>query len=259
MNFYSVNYLPNNSAVVVVGDITLDDAKSKLEKAFKNWKSGDAVSTDIADIPELNNVKVCLVNKPNAAQSSIVIGRPGLRRNDKDFISTSVMNNVLGGQFTARINSNLREDKGFTYGAMSVLSARKGQGAFFAYSDVQTEVTKDAIVEFIKEFTDINETRPITTEELKSSKDNLIKGFPQDFQTYSGIAGQLGSIVSNGMPIDEWTAYIGNVNSIDMNKAMASAKKIVSSDALIIVVVGDLEKIEPGIKELNLGEIVHLN
>jgi zinc protease len=258
-NFYKANYLPNNTAAIVVGDLTMDEAKSKLENAFKKWKSGDVTPVEIKNVPALESVKICLIDKPNAAQSAIVLGGPGLRRSDDDFTAATVMNNALGGQFTARINMNLREDKGFTYGAMSVISSRKGQGAFFAYSEVQTEVTKEAVVEFLKEFNDINGSRPLSDDELKFSKDNLIKGFPQDFQTYSGIAGQLGTIVSNGLPLSEWETYVSNVNSIDMNIAMTAAKNHVKTDELLIVVVGDLQKIEDSIKELNLGEIIYLN
>jgi zinc protease len=257
--FYKTHYLPNNSAVIVVGDITMDEARTKLEKAFKKWKPGDAIHTEIVDIKPLQKTQVCIVDKPGAVQSVIIIGNPGPMRKDKDFLATSVMNNTLGGLPTSRINMNLREDKGYTYGAFSSFTSRKGRGAFISYAEVQTDATKDALVEFMKELKGITGANPITPQELEESKDNLVKGFPQDFQTFGGIADQLETIISNDLPLDEWKTYVGRVEGVDLSVAGKVAKDHIHPGAALIVIVGDKNKIEPGIKELNLGEIVHLD
>ncbi len=258
-SFYKANYLPNNAAFIVVGDITLNEAKSKLEKAFKKWKSGEVTGTEIVDIEPLQETKVYVLDKPGAAQSVIILGNPGLRRKDDDFLATTVMNNALGGQPTARLNMNIREDKGYTYGAFSVVTGRKARGAYFAYAEVQTEVTKESLVEFMKEFRGVIGDNPITEEELSESKDNLIKGFPQDFQTIGGIAGQLGSMITYDLSMDEWKTYVDRVNSIDLSKAAKAATDYISPESLLIVVVGDMEKVEAGIRELNLGEVIVLD
>jgi zinc protease len=258
-SFYQANYMPNNATAIVVGDITLDEARSKLEKAFKKWKQGAPSESVVKEVEPLGKTKICIVDKPGAPQSVIVLGNLGLKRSDPDYLATSVMNNALGGQFTARINMNLREDKGYTYGAMSFFSGRRGRGAFAAYAQVHAEFTKESIAEFVKEFRDVLSTRPLTAVELTDSKNNLIKGFPQDFQTYSGIASQMGSMVTFDLPEDEWNTYVNRVNAIDMNLATKAASDHIYPDALLIVIVGDREKIEPGIRELNLGEIEYLS
>jgi zinc protease len=257
-SFYKDNYLPNNTAAVVVGDITLNEAKSKLEKAFKKWKRGEIASSQIAEVEPIQKTKVCIVDKPGAVQSVIIIGNPGIPRKADDFLATSVMNNALGGQPTARINMNIREDKGFTYGAFSTFTTRKGRGAFLTYAEVQTEVTKEALIEFMKELNGVIGENPLTAEELIDSKDNLIKGFPQDFQTVGGIAGRLETMITYELSLDEWKTYVNRVEQIDLPVATKAAMDHIRPGALLIIVVGDKDKIEPGIKELNLGEIEYL-
>ncbi len=258
-NYYKANYLPNNTAAVVVGDITLDEAKAKLEKAFSGWKAGNVVPVDVKNAPAIRKTKICIVDKPGAPQSVIVTGNPGLRRNDPDYLSTTVMNNALGGQFTSRINMNLREDKGYTYGSFSFITGRQGQGAFIGYAQVQSQFTKESLFEFMKEYRDVLGTRPLTDTELDNSKSNLVKGFPQDFQSYSGIAGQLSSMITFDLPSDEWITYVNRIDGVDLNLALKAAKDHIHPDAMLIVVVGDREKIEPGLRALNIGEIVYLN
>lgn len=256
---YEANYLPNNAVVIVVGDITLEDAKGRLEKAFKKWQPGTVAKQEIASVEPLKKTKICIVDKPGAAQSVIVIGNLTIPRDNPDYDNLQVANHILGGQQTARLNLNLRQDKGYTYGSYSFISARRGQGAFACYAQVQTEVTKQSLVEFMKELNGISGEIPISQAELADSKDNLIKGFPQDFQTYSGIAGQLNSIATFNLPEDEWRTYISRVNSVDIAKALQVAQKYIHPEQLLIVVVGDNQKIEPGIKELNLGDIIYLS
>lgn len=258
-SFYKANYMPNNATAVVVGDITLDEARSKLEKAFKKWKQGAPAESIVKEVTPLGKTRVCIVDKPGAPQSVIVLGNLAMRRSDPDYLAASVMNNALGGQFMSRISLNLREDKGYTYGARSSFGGRKDRGHFVAYSQVHSEYTKESILEFIKELRGILGERPLTDEELIDTKNDLIKGFPQEFQTYSGIAGQIGSMVTFDLPEDEWDTYVDRVDAIDMNLATKAANDHIHPDALLIVVVGDREKIEPGIRELNLGEIEYLS
>lgn len=258
VDFYESNYFPNNCAAVVVGDIGLNEAKSSLERAFKKWKPGQLSQKKVSPLSGLTKTKICLVDKPGSPQSVVVVGNLGIKRNDPGYISAEVMNNALGGQFTARVNMNLREDKGYTYGARTFFTSRRMQGAFGGYAQVHSQFTKESVVEFVKELRDILGSRPLTEEELFNSKNNLVMGFPQDFQTFSGIADQIGSMITYNLPEDEWKTYIDRVNTVDADAASAAAKNHIHPDALLIVVVGDLEKIEPGIRELGFGEIVHL-
>ena len=253
--YYKANYLPNNAVAVVTGDITLKDAKSKLEKAFKNWKSGPKPTQTIAEVDPPSKVKICIIDQPGTTQSAIVLGNLVGPRSDPDYLKATLVSQVLGGGSSARLYRNLREDKGFTYGSYSFVTGRLGQGVFAAYAQVQTEVTKEAIQEFMNEFRGICGDIPVSEQELLDNKNNLVKGYPQNFETITGVAGQLGTTVTYGLPLDRWKTYVDDINGIDHSQFLAAARKFVKPDELLIVVAGDRDKIEPKIRELGLGEI----
>jgi len=255
LKYYRANFVPNNTAAIVVGDLSLDEAKDKLERAFKNWKRGDVKQSTIATAAPLQKTKICLIDKPGSAQSTVIIGNLVGSRSDPGYLPATVVSQVLGGGPGARLFKNLREDKGYTYGAYSFISGRRGQGALVAYAQVQTDFTKEAIVEFMKELRGIRGEIPVSDEELADSRNNLTKGFPQDFQSLGGVAGQLATIVAQELPLDEWQSYIDRINSVDGQTLLQSAGNCVRPGEVLIMVVGDRAKIEAGIKELNLGEL----
>jgi zinc protease len=256
VKFYNSWYMPNNTTAIVVGDITMEEAKAKLEKAFGGWKAGTTPTVALKPPKAINKTTICIVDKPGAAQSAIVLGNVVMPTAEPDFLPTDVAVQVLGGGSADRLYSNLRQDKGYTYGAYSRMSYRKGPAAFNCYAQVQTEFTKESVVEFLKEVRGIVGERPITGDELVKNKDNIIKSYPRNFQTWPGIAGQLGIIISLGLPEDYWSAYINGVRTVTVDQAMRMAKQYIHPDALLIVVVGDRQKIEPKLRELNLGEII---
>lgn len=258
INYYKANYFPDNAVALIVGDITIEEAKEKLEKAFGTWKPGKIIWPEIHEPTPLASTKVYIVDRPGSAQSVIVIGNLGIRRNSPDYTACEVMNNALGGQFTSRINMNLREDKGYTYGAGSFFFRTRSVGSFICYVQVATQVTKESIVEMVRELQDIVGQRPLTDDELIDSKSNLIKGFPQQFQTNSRIANKLSEIVVYDLPDDEWNTYIDRINIVDGATATQAARKYLHPDALLVVVVGDREKTEAGVRELGIGEINHI-
>jgi zinc protease len=255
LNYYRSNYFPNNSAVVIAGDLTMQEATAKLEKSFGPWKQGQLQSKTIAEPPSVGSTKVLIVDKPEAPQSMVVLGYPFIRRDDPDYETLTLVNNVLGGKFTSRINMNLREEKGFSYGANSSFLALRSIGPFYASAPVQTQSTKESIVEMLKEVRGIRGERPLTDQELADSKNNIIKRYPQQFQTLSGIATQLGNIYLYGLPDDEWSRYLTRINGVTSQSASDAAKKHLKDDGILIVVVGDRKKIESGVKELNLGDV----
>lgn len=258
LNFYQVNYIPNNSKIILVGDITLDRAKMELEKAIGWWESGRLGHKTIADPTGVPTTQILIIDKPGAPQSAIVAGGPGIRRNDPDFIAFEVMNNALGGQYTSRINMNLREDKGYTYGAGTFTLDTRGIGPFICYASVYTETTAESIFEMIAELKAVIGERPLTDTEIADSKNNLIKGFPQGFQTYSDIAGQMDDMILFDLPEDEWQGYMDRVNSVDGETATRVAQRILDPDRLLIVVVGDREKISSKILEFGLGQVFYV-
>lgn len=259
VDYYRTNYSASNAAAVIVGDVTLDEAREKLEKVLGSWEQGKAIQSEIPEITGLDSTKICVVNKPGAAQSVIVIGNPGIRRSDPDHLACQVMNNAFGGQFTSRLNMNLREDKGYTYGVRSNFRAFRGVGSFACYTQVQTEVTKAAVVEIIKEIRDISGLRPLTDSELADSKSNLTKGFAHQFQTYARIADMLCGLTTYDLDDDELYDFVNKINNIDSQMTTQAARDHMHPDALLIVVVGDQNKIGSGLRELGLAHVCHID
>ena len=255
VNYYRSNYFPNNSAIVIAGDLTLDEAVAKLEKTFGSWKQGNIKNQSIPEPPRIANTQVYIVDKPEAPQSMVVVGQVFIRRDDPDFETLMLVNNALGGKFTSRINMNLRENKGISYGASSSFLPLRSFGPFYASAPVQTQSTKESIIELLKEVREISTTRPLTPQEIEDSKSNITKRYPQNFQTLSGIATQLSNIYLYNLPDDEWSRYLSKIAAVTPDSATNAAKEHIKQDGMLIVVVGDRKKIESEIKELNLGEI----
>ncbi|MEE9170556.1 MAG: insulinase family protein, partial [bacterium] len=189
----------------------------------------------------------------------IVIGHVGQARNTPDYYKLEVMDTLLGGKFTSRINMNLREDKGFTYGAKSMFILRKAEGPFLAYAQVHGEHTAESVFELMKELRGIRGEIPVTAEELKDTKDNLILGYPREFETIGNIANKIAELVIYDLPRDTLERYIPGIESVSAEDVMEAAQKHIRPDELLIVVLGDRKKIEPGLRELKLGEIGYLD
>lgn len=259
VDYYNSNYFSNNTSVIVAGDITVEEAVTKLEKYLGKWKTGETVLSEVPDAEPRTSTEVYLLDKPGAPQSVIIMGNLGLRRSDPDYLATSVMNTAFGSQFTSRLNMNLREDKGYTYGTGSFFSSRKGIGPFGAYAPVQTQFTKASIQELLKELNDLVGPRPLTDTEVADTKNNLINKFPRKFEGLSGITDQADDLVMFNLPDNSWDNYMENVNRITGKMASQAAKDHIHPNALLIVVVGDLEMIEKDIRDLKLGPIHFLD
>jgi len=255
VNYYETYYAANNATIVAAGDVTMDELLPKLEKAFGNWEQKEVPAVTIPPGPAIRGSKVYIVDKPGAAQSVILMGGYGMPRSSPDYYPFQVMNNVLGGQFSARLNMNLREEKGYSYGSYSFAFNLKGAGPYVAYAPVQAQSTREALTEMKKELAGICGTKPITAEELKNSKNNLIKGYSQEFQTVGAIAGKLAEMVMYGLPENELARYVPSMAAVDGKEAQEMAKKYIRPQAMLTVVVGDRAKLAAIVKELNLGEI----
>ncbi len=255
VRYYESHYSPSIAAFIVVGDITMAEAEKKLERAFKSWSSKPVTLPTINEPEPLKATKIVIVDKPNAPQSVIIAGHVGISRTDPDYLPCEVLNNVLGGTFTSRMNTNLREEKGYTYGAGTAFVDRRAPGPFLAYTMVQTEVTDESITEIIKELRDVTGPRPLTADELKMSKDNLVKSYPQNFETYGDLAGLLNEMYAYDLPADDWTTYVERIKVVDQAAVTNAAKQHIHPDELLIMVVGDRQKIEPELKKLSIGEV----
>ena len=250
VKYYQSTYRPNNATLIVVGDIDKATLKTKLEKAFATWKPADVKSRDLPPAKPLGKTAIYIVDRPGSAQSTVSIGHVGIDRMNKDYFPVMIMNSILGGGFTSRINMNLREDKGYTYGARSNFSFRRGAGPFSASSDIRTADTRAAVVEFMSELNDIRGGRPVTQAELDYNKQSVIRRYPAGFETVGAISGQLSSLVTYGLPDSYFNDYIGKINSITLADVNRVAKQYLDPSKMAIVIVGDRSVIESGLKDL---------
>ncbi len=259
--FYSTYYRPNNSTLIVVGDVTSKQLLPKLEKAFAGWKAADAPAVAVPNAAQFDAPGIYIVDKPGAAQSVISIGQVGVARNNPDYFPLTVMNSILGGQFSARVNMNLREDKGYTYGARTGFGFRRGAGPFSADADVQTAVTKESVQEFLKELNGIRGAIPVTPAELEYNKQSLIRRYPAGFETVGQISGQLANLVIYGLPDTYFNDYIRNIQAVTVQDVNRVANKYLTPDKMAILIVGDRTVIEPKLKEIeSWGDMIkHLD
>ncbi len=259
VKYYDRYFNPRNAVLVVAGDITEAEIMPKLEASLKNWKPKGMETIAVPAAKPVEKTRIYLVDKPGAPQSVIICGHLGIPRNSADYYKIITMNNILGAQFISRINMNLREDKAYTYGAGSLFLDTKGVGPFIVFAPVHTQYTKEALVEIIKELKGIRGDKPVTQQELADMKANLVKGYAQGFETSGQIAGQLADMVQYNLSDDTFDSFIPSINAVTAKDVEAVAQKYINPDKMVIAIVGDVSKIEPGIKELNLGEIVHLD
>lgn len=255
-NFYTSYFRANNTVIVAVGDIKKDELKAKLEKAFGKWQKGEIKEQKVADAPQVAKRVVYLIDKPGAAQSVISIGRIGAARSTTDYFPITIMNTILGGSFSSRLNQNLREKNGYTYGARSGFSFRESAGPFTAGASVQTEVTDKALTEFFNELNGIS--RPIPAEDISRGKNYVALRYPGNFQAVQEIAGQLSEMIQFNLPESYFNDYVSNMLNVSGEAVQNAAKKYIVTDQMAIIVVGDRAKVEEGIKKLNLGEVINL-
>jgi len=248
--YYKSTYVPNNGTLIVVGSFDKASLLAKLEKAFEGWKPGNVTAKQLPAPKPLQSAGIYLVDRPNAAQSVVGIGQVGVDRMNPDYFPILLMNSVLGGGITGRISMNLREDKGYTYGAGSGFTFRRGPGPFRAGGDIQTRYTKEAIAELLKEINGVRGAVPITQKELDYYKQRLIRLYPAGFETVGGISNQLSNLVVFGLPDSYFNEYIAKVNAVTLDDVNRVAKKYLDPSKMAIVIVGDRKVIEPGLKEL---------
>lgn len=256
-DFHAKNFVAGNAYVIAVGDITADALKSKLEQSFGSMKQGTASEVSVAAPKQVSKRIIYLIDKPGAAQSEIRIGRVGVNRTTPDYYNLIVMNTILGGSFTSRLNQNLREAHGYSYGAGSNFVMRKTTGSFVASSAVQTDVTDKALTEFFKELKAISKT--ITDEEVTRARNYVALGYPSDFASVQSIVGALNEKIQYGLPDTYFNNYVPSVLSVKKSDVLRVAKSQVDADNVVVVVVGDRAKIEAGIQALKLGEIRYLS
>jgi zinc protease len=256
--FYLRTFRPDRATMVVSGDITLDQARRVVARGFGRWRPKDPPaskgSSRSTATPPSPATAVYLVDKPGAPQSVIVIGNPGVDRRSPDYYALEVMNTLLGGSFSSRLNYNLRETKGYTYGARSRFEYRPLPGPFLAGAAVRTDVTDSSLVEFFREFKRIRDSA-VTEDELRRAKAFIALQLPGQLETASQLAGQLSGLLVFGLPLEYYRTYIPRIMLVTAEDVQRVARKYVRPDRVSIVVVGDIQKIRPTITALGLGPL----
>ena len=252
--FHDTRYTPAHATLVVVGDVTAE-VLPVLEKAFGGWTGPeDAVSAPGVGLPpQVKSRRVRLVDKPGAAQSSIQLGGVGPSWDDPRYHAGEVMNTLLGGSFTSRLNDNLREQHGYTYGAGSALRRYRVGGVFLAGADVQTDKTAEAVLEFLKELERIR--TPATPEEVERARNYAALGYAGEFETTSQVARRLVEGVVYDLPDAFFEEFVPKALAVDAPALQAAARASVDPEGIVIVVVGDRPKIEAPLRALELGAL----
>lgn len=252
---YQKKFSPFNSSIVVVGNIESKSLQTELNAAFGNWNVNTTVEEPLINLTKSQR-KIYIVNKKDALQTEIRTGHLSSKRSEKDFFQKQIINLVLGGQFSSRLNLNLREKNGYTYGISSRFNYFKEAGYFAVSTSVDVENTSNALREI---YSEINKIRDgITEDELVFSKSSLTKRFPANFETYRQIASNISSKIINNLPDNYFETYIGRVNSVSLDDVNNITIDSIHPEELITILVGDSNKILGQINEVEFGESIVL-
>ncbi|MSQ32164.1 MAG: insulinase family protein [Dehalococcoidia bacterium] len=254
MGFFRNNYRPEDIALLVVGDVSMDEVAQRARRYLGDWQSPAdkriAAANNTSRTP--NSAAIYLLDKPGAAQSLIRVVTPGVSRSHPDYWPLLLLNHVFGGQFTARLNMNLRQDKGYSYGYRSSIDWYKPSSLISAGGSVQTTVTREAILETIKEFKELQESRPVTQKEFVAAKDAILQEYPSGFETPSGILEQVMEIVAFDLPNDYLQIFPEKISSVSLEDVRGVAKRWLDMQELSWLVVGDRKAIESGLQSIGL-------
>ena len=253
---YRLRVRPEEATLIAAGDVTSEELVPALEAALGGWKAtGESVPATLPGRPAEKPTRIVLVDKPGAAQSVIAVSRIGAERKSPDFYALTVMNSIFGGQFSSRLNLNLREAKGYTYGAHSMFEWRIPQpGPFLATASVHTAVTAPALAEILKEFQGMAGARAVTADELAFSQAWLTRGYPAYFETSDLLAGQWQTVVEHRLPDDYFNTYIPRISQVTAGDVLRVARQYLDPAHLTIVVVADRSKVEAALRELPVGK-----
>jgi predicted Zn-dependent peptidase len=258
--FHRRVYTPSHATVIAVGDASHDRLAALVDDAFGDWAMPDGISTELLDVASLDAPpspvgRLVTVHRPGAAQSELRIGHVGLPRSTPDYHALLVLNMVLGGQFVSRINMNLREEKGYTYGARTSFEFRKGPGPFVFQASVQSDVTAEAVREALGEIETIRGDRPVTAAELELGRAALTRGYPRNFETAEQLGRAAVQLALYGLPDDYFTTFVPRVLAIGEDDVTRVAQDHLAPDRLLTVIVGDRDKVGPTLESLDLGAV----
>jgi zinc protease len=259
IDWHSKWFKPGSSTVIVTGDVTMDKLMPALEEAFAGWTAGNAPAKNIAVVDKTKGGKVYLIDKPDAPQSTIIAAHISEASGQPEDVAIQTVMQNFGGMATSRLNRNLRLDKHWSYGTNGALMTARGQRPFLVIAPVQTDKTKESMVEVIKEIKGVAGERELAGEEYESIMRNMTLRLPARFSTLSALESAATEMINYKLPDDYWSRYAERVRGLTAPALNEAAKKYVHPSDIIWIVVGDRKKIESGIKSLNYGEVILLN
>ena len=254
--FHETWFKPNNATLLVVGDITLDKVLPLLEAKFSSWKADKVPLKNISPVERSKTPTIYLMDRPEAVQSLIIGGHVTTPKANDFELPTILMNDVLGGSSTSRINMNLREDKGWSYGAGTGIFNARGQRFFYALANVQSDKTAASLEELMKEITAFLDKSPINEEELAKAKQNNTLSLPGQWETGGAVLGSLAQIVQYDLAENYFDTYANNIRSVTQGQAENAAQKVIFPNSLVWIVVGDKDKVQSNLDALGYGKAI---
>ncbi len=253
--FYREHYRPDNAFLVVVGDVEPKSLFTLLERTLEEWTPAPGAAVTLPEPPPAEPTTIYLVDKPGAPQSEIRIGHPSVPRSTPDYFPLLVLNTMLGGSFTSRLNLRLREERGYTYGARSGFDFRRGPGPFVAASSVFTGATDSALAIFLEEIHRIRD-EPAPEPEIERARGYLAFGLPRRFETTVDIARTLSEIELYGLGDDYLARFVERIRAVSVEDVQRAAQRHLDPDHMGLVVVGDRAEVEEPLRRLGLGPVV---
>ena len=255
VNWHKTMYSPRNTTVMLVGDITMAAARSLVEKALGSWNvAAPSLASLNNKIRPASGTRIILVDRPGSVQSSIIVGQGTVGWESPDYFGMQAIAQVLGGGFGSRINSNLREKHGWSYGAFSTFNPLVNAGTFYISSEIRTNATDSAIAESVKEYKRIVE-EPVPADEARDQLNNVVASFPSSVQTVQGLMARLANVVTYGLPLDFYGTYRERLAAVTPADISRVGKSLLTPSAVTVVAVGDLKTIEAPIRALGIGTV----
>jgi predicted Zn-dependent peptidase len=252
--FHAANYLPNNAILAVTGDVTMKELLPKIEKVFGDWKKGEAPNISIAQAPAQSSARIFLIDRPNSVQTVLQLGNLGIQRTDPDYFSLLLADRILGGGPAARLFMNLREDKGYTYGAYSGFGGSKYRGTWVSSAEVRTEVTDGAMKEFMYELKRLRDEK-VPADELENAKRSIVGSFALSLEQPQGLLQNIITQTIYNLPADYWDSYPQKVAAVTAEDVQRVAQKYIDLDHLQIVAVGDASKAREVLQKYGTVEV----
>ena len=253
--WHKAMYSPKNTTLILIGDLTAASARAVAQQAIGSWNTpGPTLAPFSGKAQPFTGNRVILVDRPGSVQSQIIVGQPTVGYENADMMKLIAASRVLGGGFSSRMNMNLREKHGWSYGAFATYQPLKGTGAIYASSTVRTNATDSSLVETVKELRRLA-SEPVPATELSDQITNVVSSFPSSVQTVQGLMGRLTNVVVYGLPLDYYSTYRERLSAVTPADLTSVGSSYLKPDALTIVAVGDLKTIEAPIRALNLGTV----